>query len=107
MRKALLILLWVAIVHGWMGFTGRGWMVQRSMKGAANDEAFLHGPCSKIEVCTMEKYCKRKGSEKTWELFQKYAEESGIEGLPLCLIFLLYHTHYTTLYHTIPHYTTL
>ena len=27
----------------------------------------------------MEKYCKRRGSPKTWQLFQRLAEGTGIE----------------------------
>jgi len=44
-----------------------------------NDDAFLFGQCSRIEVCTTEKYCKRKGSAKTWSLFQKYAPLSNVK----------------------------
>ena len=37
------------------------------------------GEVKKVEVCTIEKYCKRKGSAKIWKLFQELAPEAGVE----------------------------
>jgi len=37
------------------------------------------GEVKKVEVCTIEKYCKRKGSAKIWKLFQELAPVAGIE----------------------------
>jgi NADH:ubiquinone oxidoreductase subunit E len=51
----------------------------QSVEQKDDDSKFMFGKCSKVEVCTLEKYCKRKGSKKTWELFQKYAVDTDIE----------------------------
>lgn len=46
---------------------------------SSSDSPFKYGECKLVEVCTREKYCKRKGSPKTWALFQELAEGTGIE----------------------------
>ena len=40
---------------------------------------FEFGECSKVEVCTIEKYCKRRKSAAIWKLFQELAPQAGIE----------------------------
>lgn len=47
--------------------------------GEKNNDQYTFGKCNLVEVCTLEKYCKRKGSPTTWKIFQELSEGTDIE----------------------------